>query len=83
MRAASHLPTCASSTSARSFPSLPFLNSPYLALTFSCQVWPDEREAIPQEEEAPSADFMAQLREFSAPFRYSPEVVAINHLGVK
>ena len=35
----------------------------------------EDRELVPHGAEKPSADFMSQLREFSAPFRYTPDVV--------
>jgi cytochrome b involved in lipid metabolism len=51
----------------------------YLREFYIGEVWKDERDQIPLEKELPSADFMAQLREFSAPFRYSPDANVVAH----
>ena len=46
-------------------------------------VFGDDPTVLRLEEETASADFMLQLREFSAPFRYRPDpLVKGNHLGV-
>ena len=47
----------------------------YLREFYIGEIHAEERELVPGEEEAPSDDFMAQLREFADPFRYRPEVV--------
>ena len=45
----------------------------YLREFYIGELWPDERALVPLEDERASDDFMVQLREYSAPFRYSPD----------
>eukprot|EP00908_Phaeocystis_cordata_P025177 Transcript_7628.p1 GENE.Transcript_7628~~Transcript_7628.p1 ORF type:complete len:526 (+),score=279.49 Transcript_7628:151-1728(+) len=45
----------------------------YLREFYIGELWPEERALVPMEEETASADFMAQLRAFSAGFRLSEE----------
>lgn len=36
------------------------------------ELYAEDRELVPMEEEAASADFMSQLREYCQPFRFDP-----------
>ena len=45
----------------------------YLKEFYIGELHTDDRELVPKSGEAPSDDFMQQLREFSAPFRIAPE----------
>ncbi len=55
----------------------------YLKEFYIGEIVAEDVPRVPLEEETASADFMLQLREFSAPFRYRPDpLVKGNHLGV-
>ena len=56
----------------------------YLREFYIGEIVAEDLELVPREEEAASQDFMSQLREFSAPFRYRPDPAApaaTSHLG--
>ena len=75
MHARMHAPTAADAsllTSLRSYhasrESFTYLREFYIG-----ELWPEERQKIPMEEEKASDDFMTQLRDFASAFRLSEE----------